>query len=32
VLRGRSFPPMIYLEDKVFTLHNAAAAMPSRKY
>jgi simple sugar transport system substrate-binding protein len=32
VLRGRSFPPMIYMEDKVFTLHNAAAAMPSRKY
>ena len=32
VLNGRSFPPMMYVEDKVFTVHNAAAALPSRKY
>jgi galactofuranose transport system substrate-binding protein len=32
VLKGRSFPPTIYMEDKVFTTHNAAAALPSRKY
>jgi simple sugar transport system substrate-binding protein len=32
VLRGRSFPPAIYMEDKVFTIHNAAQALPSRKY
>ena len=32
VLRGRSFPPAIYMEDKVFTVHNAAAALPARKY
>ena len=32
VLGGRSFPPTMYMEDKVFTTHNAAAALPSRKY
>ena len=32
VLRGRSFPPMMYMQDKVFTAHNAAQALPSRKY
>ena len=32
VLRGRSFPPTMYMEDRVFTVHNAAAALPSRKY
>lgn len=32
VLRGRSFPPTMYMEDKVFTTHNAAQALPSRKY
>lgn len=32
VLAGRSVPPVLYLEDKVFTVHNAAAALPTRKY
>lgn len=32
VLQGRSVPPKMYLEDKVFTVHNAAAALPTRKY
>jgi len=32
VLAGRSFPPAIYMNDKVFTVHNAAAALPSRRY
>ncbi len=32
VLRGRTYPPALYMEDKVFTVHNAAAAMPSRRY
>jgi galactofuranose transport system substrate-binding protein len=32
VLNGRSVPPVMFLEDKVFTVYNAAAAMPSRKY
>ena len=32
VLGGRSFPPSIFMEDKVFTQHNAQAALPSRKY
>jgi len=32
VLQGRSFPPTMYMEDKVFTMHNAAQAFASRKY
>lgn len=32
VLNGRSVPARMYLEDKVFTVHNAAAALPTRKY
>ena len=32
VLRGRSFPPAMYMEDKVYTAQNAAAALPTRKY
>ena len=32
VLHGRSFPPRMYMEDKVYTIHNAAAALPARKY
>ncbi len=32
VLHGRSVPPRMFMEDKVFTVHNAAAALPSRKY
>ena len=32
VLSGRSVAPVMYMEDKVFTVHNAAAALPSRKY
>lgn len=32
VLNGRNVPARMYLEDKVFTVHNAAAALPTRKY
>lgn len=32
VLNGRSVPARMFLEDKVFTVHNAAAALPTRKY
>ena len=32
VLGGRSFPPVMFMEDKIFTVHNAQAALPSRKY
>jgi simple sugar transport system substrate-binding protein len=32
VLSGRSFPPTIFMEDKVYTVHNAQAALPFRKY
>ena len=32
VLGGRSVPPVMFMEDKVFTQYNAAAAFPSRKY
>jgi galactofuranose transport system substrate-binding protein len=32
VLGGRSFPPAMFMEDRVFTVHNAKGALPSRKY
>jgi galactofuranose transport system substrate-binding protein len=32
VLSGRSVPPVLYMEDRVYTQHTAAAAFPSRKY
>ncbi len=32
VLNGRNVPSRMFLEDKVFTVHNAAAALPTRKY
>jgi galactofuranose transport system substrate-binding protein len=32
VLGGRSVPAAMYMEDRVYTQHNAAAAFPSRKY
>lgn len=32
VLGGRSFPPVMFMEDKIYTVHNAQAALPSRKY
>lgn len=32
VLGGRSFPPVMFMEDRVFTVHNALSALPSRKY
>lgn len=32
VLAGRGFPPTMFMEEKVFTVHNAQAALPSRKY
>jgi simple sugar transport system substrate-binding protein len=32
VLGGRSFPPVMFMKDKVFTIHNALGAMPTRKY
>lgn len=32
VLAGRSFPPAMFMEEKVFTVHNAEATLPSRKY
>ncbi|CAN7641022.1 ABC transporter substrate-binding protein [Trinickia sp. LjRoot230] len=32
VLHGRSFPASMYMEDRVYTTHNAAAALPTRKY
>jgi galactofuranose transport system substrate-binding protein len=32
VLGGRSFPPVMFMEDKVFTVGNALQALPSRKY
>jgi galactofuranose transport system substrate-binding protein len=32
VLNGRSVPARMFMEDRVFTVHNAAAALPSRKY
>ena len=31
-LHGRSFSPTLYMEDKVYTPYNAAAALPARKY
>ena len=32
ILSGRSVPPRMYTEDRVYTLYNAAAALPSRRY
>jgi galactofuranose transport system substrate-binding protein len=32
ILAGRRVSPVMYMEDKVFTVHNAAAALPLRKY
>jgi len=32
VLGGRSVPPVMYMEDRVYTQHSAAAAFPTRKY
>lgn len=32
ILSGRNVPPVIYLEESVFTQLNAAAAFPTRKY
>lgn len=32
VLRGRSFPGALTVHEKVFTVHNAADALPSRRY
>lgn len=32
VLRGRSFPGTLYVDERVFTVHNAAAVLPLRRY
>ncbi|HEX8341772.1 MAG TPA: ABC transporter substrate-binding protein [Tepidisphaeraceae bacterium] len=32
VLSGRKVPPVLHMDEKVFTVHNAAAALPTRKY
>jgi len=32
ILTGRRVPPVVYMEDRVFTVHNASAALPLRKY
>ncbi|MES2573260.1 MAG: ABC transporter substrate-binding protein [Verrucomicrobiota bacterium] len=32
ILSGRNVPPVTWVSDKVFTIHNAAEAFPSRKY
>lgn len=32
VLRGRSFPGAVFVDERVFTVHNAAAALPLRRY
>lgn len=32
ILAGRNVPPVTYMQDKVFTVHNAKAIFPSRKY
>jgi len=32
VLRGRRFPGTVFVDERVFTVHNAAAALPSRRY
>lgn len=32
VLRGRSFPAAVTVHEKVFTVHNAADALPGRRY
>jgi simple sugar transport system substrate-binding protein len=32
VLGGRTFPPVMFMEDRVFTVHNAQRALPTRKY
>jgi galactofuranose transport system substrate-binding protein len=32
ILSGRNVPPIMYMDDKVFTVHTAKAAFPSRKY
>jgi hypothetical protein len=32
ILAGQRVPPVLYTEERVFTVHNAKAAFPTRKY